>query len=65
MSLYRQSIAAFGVALPDAEQRQLIVDSADGLLTTFHAPHSGELTAAAGVNAGRELLSLRDQLQRP
>jgi len=65
ISLYRQPIAAYGVALPDSEQREHIVDSGDGLLTTFHDPHSGELTAAAGLNAGRELLRLRDQLQRP
>ncbi len=65
MSLYRQPIAAYGVALPDSEQREHIVDSGDGLLTTFHDPHSGELTAAAGLHAGRELLSLRGQLRRP
>ena len=65
MSLYRQPIAALGVALPNAEQRHYIVDSVDGLLTTFHDPHSGELTAAVGLQAGRELLSLRDRLQRP
>jgi NADPH-dependent 2,4-dienoyl-CoA reductase/sulfur reductase-like enzyme len=65
LSLYRHPLAAYGVPVPDAQQRQLQASSDAGVLTTFHAPMSGALTAAAGLAAGRDLANLRGQLQRP
>jgi 3-phenylpropionate/trans-cinnamate dioxygenase ferredoxin reductase component len=63
--LYRQAIAAFGVALPAAIERQHPTGDANGILTTFHEPTSHATTAAAGLGAARELLALRGQLERP
>lgn len=63
--LYRQAIAAYGVPLPGAIQRQHLTGNPGGILTTFHDPVDQAQTAAAGLAAGRELLALRGQLQRP
>ncbi|HEX2291131.1 MAG TPA: FAD-dependent oxidoreductase, partial [Pseudonocardiaceae bacterium] len=63
--LYRHAIAAYGVALPGAIQRQHLTGNPDAILTTFHDPADQAQTAAVGLAAGRELLALRRQLQRP
>jgi NADPH-dependent 2,4-dienoyl-CoA reductase/sulfur reductase-like enzyme len=65
LRLHGHVISAYGVALPGAVQRQGPTGSADAILTTFHDPADGALTAAAGLGAGRELLALRPQLERP
>ena len=65
LSVYRQPLAAFGAPHPSADQRQHPTSSEAGVLTTFHAPVTGALTAAAGLAAGPELMALRSQLQRP
>jgi 3-phenylpropionate/trans-cinnamate dioxygenase ferredoxin reductase subunit len=62
---YRQVIAAYGVPLPGAVERQHPTGSADAFLTTFHDPAHEAITAAAGLGASRELLALRAQLERP
>ena len=63
--IYRHAIAAYGVALPGAVERQHPTGSADGLLTTFHEPGQQAMTATAAFDASRELLALRGQLERP
>lgn len=65
LNLYRTPIATLGVPGPDAEQRQHHVAHDHGMLTTFHDPRAGAMTAAAGLHAGREVLALRDQLHHP
>ena len=65
LNLYRHAIAAYGVALPGAVERQHPTGSADAILTTFHEPAHQAMTAAAGFGASRELLALRAQLERP
>ena len=65
LNLYRHAIAAYGVALPGAVERQHPTSSSEAVLTTFHEPTHQSLTAAAGLGAGRELLALRAQLERP
>ena len=65
LHLYRHAIAAYGVALPGAVERQHRTGTADAILTTFHEPSQQGLTAAAGFGASRELLALRAQLERP
>jgi NADPH-dependent 2,4-dienoyl-CoA reductase/sulfur reductase-like enzyme len=65
LHLYRHAIAAYGVPMPGAVQRQHQTGSADAVLTTFHEPSLHSLTAAAAFGASRELLPLRAQLQRP
>ena len=63
--IYRHAIAAYGVALPGAVERQHPTGSADGLLTAFHEPGQQAMTATAAFDASRELLALRGQLERP
>ena len=65
LHLYRHAIAAYGVPRPGAVERQHPTGSIDAILTTFHEPAHQTMTAAAGVGAGRELLALRAQLERP
>ena len=65
LQVYRHAIAAYGLALPGAVERQHPTGSADALLTTFHEPAQQSMTAAAAFGASRELLALRAQLERP
>ena len=63
--VYRHAIAAYGVVLPGAVERQHPTGSADALLTAFHEPAQQAMTATAAFDASRELLALRGQLERP
>lgn len=49
LSVYGRPIAAFGDPHPSADQRQHPTSSEAGVLTTFHAPVTGELTAVAAL----------------
>ena len=63
--VYGHAIAAYGVVLPGAVERQHPTGSADALLTAFHEPSQQAMTATAAFGASRELLALRAQLERP
>ena len=65
LNLYHHAIAAYGVAVPGAVERQHPTGNADAILTTFHEPALQAITAAAGIGAARELLGLRGHLERP
>jgi NADPH-dependent 2,4-dienoyl-CoA reductase/sulfur reductase-like enzyme len=65
LRLYGHVISALGVVLPGAMQRQQPTGSPDAILTAFHDPLDGALTAVVGLDAGHELLALRSRLERP
>lgn len=64
LSVYGKSVAAYGVPLPGSEQRDHATGDGAAVLTTFHPGGKGP-TAAAALDAGRELFAVRPELIRP